>query len=170
MAQHAGASAAKAGTALLRQKGVNALRSSGVSAAVSQGNRSYLPLSPFASGFPWNFSRPNRFVLNRGSSAGYSSAAIGSSMATSAGAPRMLVENPRPTEYQTEICNEAVNVKPGVETSSTKGLIFLTALLIVVPIVHTKYELHKYYSEYGHFYKTGWDLYHYDKGKNTYLS
>ncbi|PHJ24302.1 hypothetical protein CSUI_001844 [Cystoisospora suis] len=94
-----------------------------------------------------------------------------SSSSSSATSPNcMLVENPRPTQYQTEICKQALHVEPGVEKSSTKGLIALTFLLIAVPILLTRIELNRYYAKYGDLYKTGWTLFHYDEAKNTYLS
>ncbi|CBZ55152.1 conserved hypothetical protein [Neospora caninum Liverpool] len=83
---------------------------------------------------------------------------------------QMLVAKPRPTQYQTEICNQATNVQPGVEKNPTKGIIALCVLLVAVPCIHTKLELSKYYSEHGHRYETGWNLFHYDAGKNTHLS
>ncbi|PFH34179.1 hypothetical protein BESB_073310 [Besnoitia besnoiti] len=70
-----------------------------------------------------------------------------SSKAGADGTVQMLVENPRPTQYQTEICNQATNVKPGVEKNPTKALIATCALLVGIPIIHTRMELNKYYSE-----------------------
>ncbi|EPT26037.1 hypothetical protein TGME49_312160 [Toxoplasma gondii ME49] len=83
---------------------------------------------------------------------------------------QMLVAKPRPTQYQTEICNQATNVQPGVEKDPTKGIIAMCVLLFAVPCIHTKLELSKYYSEHGHRYETGWNVFHYDSAKNTYLS
>lgn len=89
---------------------------------------------------------------------------------STSGGGRLLNPNPRPTQYQTVIVNEAINPPPGKPFSWTPYLIGLGAFMLVFPCIETTMELNKYYRETEHLYRDGWSVHHYDKMKNTCLS
>ncbi|CDI84602.1 hypothetical protein, conserved [Eimeria praecox] len=60
---------------------------------------------------------------------------------------RLLNPNPRPTQYQTIIVNEAVNPPPGKPFSFTPILIGAGAFMVLFPCIQTTMELRKYYRE-----------------------
>ncbi|CDJ40522.1 hypothetical protein, conserved [Eimeria tenella] len=83
---------------------------------------------------------------------------------------RLLNPNPRPTQYQTVIVNEAVNPAPGKPFSFTPYIVGLGVFMFVFPCMQTTMELRKYYKETEHLYRDGWNRHHYDKMKDQYLS
>ncbi|KAL8275978.1 hypothetical protein Esti_000094 [Eimeria stiedai] len=89
--------------------------------------------------------------------------------ATSAGG-RLLNPNPRPTQYQTVVVNEAVNPAPGKPVNLTPIFICLGAFMFLFPCIQTTIELNNYYKETEELYREGWNRHHYDKMKNEYLS
>lgn len=60
---------------------------------------------------------------------------------------RLLNPNPRPTQYQTVIVNEAVNPAPGKPFSFTPYIVGLGVFMFVFPCMQTTMELRKYYKE-----------------------
>ncbi|XP_026191956.1 uncharacterized protein LOC113147038 [Cyclospora cayetanensis] len=92
------------------------------------------------------------------------------SFSTTASGGRLLNPNPRPTQYQTVIVNEAVNPAPGKPFSWTPMLIGAGVFMVLFPCIQTKMELKKYYKETEHLYRDGWSVFHYDKMKNDFLS
>ncbi|KAL8427590.1 hypothetical protein Efla_005765 [Eimeria flavescens] len=66
--------------------------------------------------------------------------------ATSSGG-RLLNPNPRPTQYQTVVVNEAINPPPGTPVNFTPYLIGLGAFMVLFPCIQTTMELNKYYRE-----------------------
>lgn len=66
---------------------------------------------------------------------------------TTSSGGRLLVANPRPTQYQTVIVHEAINPPPGKPFSWTPILIGLGAFMALFPCFQTTMELNKYYKE-----------------------
>lgn len=60
---------------------------------------------------------------------------------------RLFNANPRPTQYQTVIVNEAVNPPPGKPFSFTPILVGAGAFMVLFPCIQTTMELRKYYKE-----------------------
>ncbi|CDJ60150.1 hypothetical protein, conserved [Eimeria maxima] len=83
---------------------------------------------------------------------------------------RLLNPNPRPTQYQTVIVNEAVNPPPGREVSLTPFLVGAGVFMVIFPCIQTTMELRNYYKKTEHLYRDGWNRHHYDDMKNEYLS